>query len=185
MQVSMIDRIRATVRLSFSKFLLLIWCLGANIFCSITCSYAQDLGQNTNTAPMSGISDTIIFDPNTNLALFGYDPVAYFSDGQSILGQKQFEVQTAGLVWRFKNQGNRQAFLGNPTLYTPQFGGYDGFSVAKGRIVGGNPMIFLTLDTGLYFFRDIEHKKLFEESEALQMDAMQKWLEIKSKLIKP
>ncbi len=184
MTVSIIDRFRATIRSLVVKSVILISAVALGHLCNFTDVYAQDIGQEIDSVPMSGISDTIVFDPNTGLALFGYDPVAYFSDGQAVLGQAQFESQMAGLVWRFKNQGNQLAFLADPTVYIPQFGGYDGVSITKGQIVDGNPTIFLTLGNALYLFRSIEHRKLFEDSETLQVETAQKWPSVKSRLVK-
>ncbi len=181
MQVSMIEGNRATLRFYALKTLFLAGGVAISCFYPFSGIHAQEV----NLVPMSGISDAIISDPNTSLALFGYDPVAYFIDGKAVQGQKQFEVQIAGLMWRFSNEGNFAAFTADPKIYSPQFGGYDPVSITKEQIVGGNPTVFLTLDGELYLFRDMDHKRLFENNKSLQAAAKQKWPYIKSKLVRP
>ena len=181
MQVSMIERNRATQRFYVLKTLFLAGGMATSCFYPFSGIHAQEV----NSVPMSGISDTIISDPNTSLALFGYDPVAYFVEGKAIQGQTKYEIQIAGLTWRFSNEGNFTAFLTDPKTYSPQFGGYDPVSITKEQIVSGNPTVFLTLDGELYLFRDTDHKRLFEENKILQMASKQKWTDIKLKLVRP
>ncbi len=181
MQVSMIDRVWATTRLCSAKIPVFAGALIVSCFFGSANIHAQEL----SLAPMSGISDTVVFNPNTGLALFGYDPVAYYVDGRAIEGHLQFETRMSGLVWKFSNEGNLAAFLADSKTYIPQFGGYDAFSITKGQIVEGNPTIFSTLDTGLYFFRNVENKKLFENSKSLQVEAAKNWINLKTRLVRP
>ena len=76
-------------------------------------------------------------DRNSGLAISGFDPVAYFIDGAASLGKGEFEASFAGAVWRFRNEGNRGAFMADPDIYMPRFGGYDPIGVARGRGGGG------------------------------------------------
>ena len=57
-----------------------------------------------------------------------------------------------GAVWRFRNEGNRAAFVGHPEIYGPQFGGYDPVDVARGVTVAGNPRFWLIRGQRLYLF---------------------------------
>src|SRR5260221_13756807 len=70
-------------------------------------------------------TELVISDPLTGIALYGFDPVAYFVDGEAREGLAGFELKHAGLVWRFRNEGNRAAFAERPGGYMPRFGGYD------------------------------------------------------------
>jgi YHS domain-containing protein len=138
-----------------------------------------------NSTPMIGVSDTIISDPNTGIALYGYDVIAYFIDGQAKLGQKQLETQFAGLTWQFNNEGNRAAFIANPESYLPQFGGYDPVFLQKDQIVASDPKFFQILDAKLYLFRNAENKQKFIDDEALRINSHQKWADMKRSLVKP
>ncbi|HEY6701119.1 MAG TPA: hypothetical protein VI137_09980 [Pseudolabrys sp.] len=43
----------------------------------------------------------------TGLAISGFDPVAYFTEGKALFGRPEFELNLDGAVWRFSNEGNR------------------------------------------------------------------------------
>ena len=59
-----------------------------------------------------------------SLALRGYDPVAYFTEGKPVAGFKEFKHEYAGANWRFVSAGNRDLFAADPEKYAPQYGGY-------------------------------------------------------------
>jgi hypothetical protein len=86
------------------------------------------------------------------LAIDGYDPVAYFVDGAPMLGKDAFEHTFAGAVWRFRNPGNRSAFIANPEVYMPRFGGYDAAAVAREVAVPGDPRLWTIVEKRLYLF---------------------------------
>ena len=88
----------------------------------------------------------------SDLAIEGYDPVAYFVDGQPMVGLPEFEASQAGVVWRFRNEGNRASFAAHPEIYGPQFGGYDPVDLARGVTVAGNPRFWLVSGDRLYLF---------------------------------
>src|SRR3546814_3418043 len=54
------------------------------------------------------------------LAIHGYDPVAYFTDGKPVEGKAEFTHSYEGTVWRFATAANRDAFAADPALYAPQ-----------------------------------------------------------------
>ena len=67
---------------------------------------------------------------NTGLAISGFDPVAYFTEGKALFGRPEFELNLDGAVWRFTNEGNRGAFAKHPKVYAPRFAGYDRWRLA-------------------------------------------------------
>jgi hypothetical protein len=86
-------------------------------------------------------TELIVVDRNSGIAIGGFDPVAYFIDGVAMPGKGDFEASFAGAVWRFRNEGNRGAFLADPDTYLPRFGGYDPTGVARGAAVPGDPRL--------------------------------------------
>jgi len=58
------------------------------------------------------------------LAIGGYDPVAYFTDGKPVEGLKDFEYLWHNARWRFASAAHRDMFVGDPEHYAPQFNGY-------------------------------------------------------------
>ena len=78
-------------------------------------------------------------DWHTGLAIDGYDPVAFYTDGKPVPGSPDIELSYAGAIWRFSNTGNRYEFATRPDVYMPQFGGYDPIGVSRGVAVAREP----------------------------------------------
>src|SRR5436305_14155538 len=78
-------------------------------------------------------TERLVADRFTGLAIFGVDPVGYFTDARPLPGRPEFEAAAAGAIWRFRNEGNRAVFLAHPQVYGPQFGGYDQIGRASCR----------------------------------------------------
>ena len=111
-------------------------------------------------------TERVVVDPQTGLALYGFDPVAYFTDGQATPGTAEFEYRLAGASWRFRNAGNRAAFAADPDVYTPRFGGYDPLGVARGVATPGNPQLWVRRDDRIYLFHKAETRAAFTADPA-------------------
>ncbi len=107
------------------------------------------------------VTDRVVVNWHTGLAIDGYDPVAYFTDGRPLPGSAEFELSYGGVVWRFRNIGNRAAFAERPDVYMPQFGGYDPLGIAHGVAVAGNPMLWRISGERLFLFYDRARLKTF------------------------
>ncbi|MET0967918.1 MAG: YHS domain-containing (seleno)protein [Tardiphaga sp.] len=122
-------------------------------------------------------------DRYTGLAIGGFDPVAYFTDGQPTRGAADYELSASGVVWRFSNEGNRTAFAAHPEIYGPQFGGYDPVDVARGVAYAGNPRYWLVTGQGLYLFGRPDSRDAFAASPAGYIaEANKRWREMQDKL---
>ena len=66
------------------------------------------------------------------IAIKGADPVAYFTEGKPLKGNKKFETEWMGAKWRFASAQNRDMFQSNPEKYAPQYGGYCAYAVSQG-----------------------------------------------------
>jgi hypothetical protein len=86
------------------------------------------------------------------LAIQGYDPVAYFTDGKPTRGTRDFEVQWDEHVYRFASAQHRDLFKADPVRYAPQFGNYCAMALALGNIVKADPENWLISDNKLYVF---------------------------------
>jgi hypothetical protein len=106
----------------------------------------------TALAAHAATTERLVADRYTGLAIGGFDPVAYFTDAQPLVGQPGFEAAEAGAVWRFRNEGNRAVFASHPDIYSPQFGGYDPTDVARGIAVAGDPKLWLISGQRLFLF---------------------------------
>lgn len=106
-------------------------------------------------------TERIVINRHTGIAIDGFDPVAYFTDGKPRPGRDDVEVSSAGVVWRFANEGNRAAFVADPEVYTPQFGGYDPVAIANGASAPGHPQVWLVSEQRLYLFFSAEARDAF------------------------
>lgn len=86
------------------------------------------------------------------LAIKGYDPVAYFTDGHPVPGIPEFEFAWDDHVYRFASAEHREMFVADPVHYAPQFGNFCAMALAKGQVVIANPENWLISDGKLYVF---------------------------------
>ena len=91
-----------------------------------------------------------------DLAILGYDTVAYFTDGQPVKGSPDFEYVWQDARWRFASAEHRTLFATEPDRYAPQFGGFCTGGVALGRLAPIDPEAWLIVDGRLYLHYDKE-----------------------------
>ncbi|MCD6043545.1 MAG: hypothetical protein K0R40_3148 [Burkholderiales bacterium] len=84
------------------------------------------------------------------LALQGYDPVAYFTEGKPVRGKAEFAARHDGATYRFASAANRDAFAAAPAKYAPQYGGYCAFGMASGYKAPIEPDAWTVVDGKLY-----------------------------------
>jgi len=124
-------------------------------------------------------TERIVADRHTGLAIGGYDPVAFYTDRNPVLGKADFELSYGGAIWRFANSGNRSAFAARPDVYVPKFGGYDPVGVARGVAVAGNPSIWAIAGGQLFLFYDRDRLDTFvADPERFISTAERKWPEV-------
>lgn len=120
----------------------------------------------------------VLADPRTGVALFGYDAVAYHAERRARLGSPRHEAALDGRIWRFASEANKAAFLQDPGVYVPLFGGHDGAAVAEGIMAEGAPELFAIAGGRLALFRDEAGRARFAADAALRMKAMRDWPEV-------
>ena len=91
-----------------------------------------------------------------DLAILGYDTVAYFTDGQPVKGSPDFEYVWQDARWQFASAEHRTLFATEPDRYAPQFGGFCTGGVALGRLAPIDPEAWLIVDGRLYLHYDKE-----------------------------
>jgi hypothetical protein len=136
-------------------------------------------------APASAQATTerVVVNRFTGLAISGFDPVAYFTDTAALRGDERFEAVHDSAVWRFRNEGNRAAFVGRPEVYGPQFGGYDPVDVARGKVVGGLPQLWTIHAQRLYLFASETSRAAFAaDPDGFAKSAQRRWPKLKLEL---
>jgi hypothetical protein len=129
-------------------------------------------------------TERVVVDHNSGLAISGFDPVAYFTDAKALPGKGEFEQVVAGAAWRFRSEGNRAAFVADPDVYMPRFGGYDPVGVARGVAVAGNPLLWIISGERLYlFYTDETRGEFASDSDRVITTADREWPQIHRKLV--
>jgi len=118
----------------------------------------------------------------TGLALRGYDPVSYFTDGRPILGDYTIRASYEGAIYRFTSEEHKALFVKEPTKYLPQYGGFCAFGTAKGVKVDGDPKVWKIVDNKLYLNLAPPVAALWNQDNAGYIKAAnEKWPELRDK----
>jgi hypothetical protein len=129
-------------------------------------------------------TERIVADRHTGLAISGFDPVAYFTDAVPRMGVEDHELPSNGVTWRFRNEGNMAAFVADPDIYAPQFGGYDPVGVARSVAAAGHPQLWLIHRKKLYLFQSAETRERFSaDPDAVRALADEKWPDVERNLV--
>jgi len=128
-------------------------------------------------------TERVVVNRFTGLAISGFDPVAYFTDSSAMRGDERYEAVRDGAVWRFRNEGNRAAFVSHPEIYAPQFGGYDPVDVARGKVVQGLPRLWMVHGQRLYLFASETSRTAFlANPDGFATSAQRRWPKLKLEL---
>ena len=116
-------------------------------------------------APLSaaGKSPEIYTGLLSSVAVGGYDPVAYFTEGKPVQGRSALTHQWKGVTWRFASEKNRDAFKADPGKYAPQYGGYCAWAVSQGYTAKGDPNHWKIVDGRLFLNYDASVQKNWEK----------------------
>ncbi|RTZ08859.1 YHS domain protein [Flavobacterium sp. GSP27] len=93
------------------------------------------------------------FNLEKNVAIQGYDPVAYFKQGKAVKGKKEITALHEGVVYYFSMPVNKDYFLKNSSKFEPQYGGWCAFAMGdSNEKVSINPETFKIKNGKLYLF---------------------------------
>jgi len=111
-----------------------------------------------------------------NLAVEGYDTVAYFTEGKAVKGKKAFQTAWKDANWRFSTQEHLALFKASPEDYAPQYGGYCAWAVSDNSLAGIDPKQFEIVEGKLYLnYSKKIHQRWLPEKETLINKADQNW----------
>jgi len=102
---------------------------------------------------------TLVFTDRKGVALEGYDPVSYFTDGKPAKGDRNIEATFNGALYHFVSQEHRAIFEKDPTKYAPAYGGFCGYAASVGKVRPANPLIWSIVDGQLI----VQHTKGADE----------------------
>ena len=84
------------------------------------------------------------------LAIKGYDTVAYFKLGKAVKGSESFSSPWHGMTWHFSSSEHRDLFAANPEQYAPQYDGYCAWAMTESRLAITDPEVWKIVDGKLY-----------------------------------
>ncbi|WP_159650894.1 YHS domain-containing (seleno)protein [Vibrio atypicus] len=118
---------------------------------------------------------------SNDLAIKGYDPVAYFTDNGAQQGKPEFTATYKNAIYQFASSENRDQFKANPAAYAPQYGGYCAFGVAMGKKFETDPQAWKIEDGKLYLNLDkTVQQRWLENTQGFIVDANSNWSTIKT-----
>lgn len=103
-----------------------------------------------------------VFAPG-GLAISGYDPVAYFTDGRPVMGKSRHALRWRGATWYFATAAAMEAFEMNPSAYAPRYGGYCAYAMSKGAVASTVPEAFTIHGGRLYLNYSTEVRAIWSE----------------------
>lgn len=93
------------------------------------------------------------FNIENNVAVQGYDVIAYFKLNKAIKGKKEFSASYDAITYYFSNKENKELFQKTPSVYEPQYGGWCAYAMgSSGEKVEINPETFKIIDGKLFLF---------------------------------
>jgi hypothetical protein len=114
------------------------------------------------------------------LALRGYDPVAYFTEGYPVQGKPEFEFTWDEARYRFASDEHLSMFRGDPDRYAPQFAGSCTIGMSKGMKVEADPENWIISDDRLFVFRPSDGPVRFQaDAQNIAAAADRNWERLK------
>ncbi|MEM6533017.1 MAG: YHS domain-containing (seleno)protein [Myxococcota bacterium] len=123
-----------------------------------------------------------VFQPSDGVAIRGYDPVAYFTEGRPVKGSSEHSTKWSGATWHFSSAANLAKFKSAPERWAPQYGGWCAYAAAANRKAKTEPEAFTIVDGKLYLNYDlnIQKKWLADQAEFIRK-ADSNWPTLKGK----
>jgi len=132
------------------------------------------------TAVVSAVATMICIDPgiaqsgsppaSRRIALRGYDPVAYFTDGRPEKGSDAHWFAFDDAIYLFRSAEHRAMFAADPERYAPQYDGFCAAGVSKGYRTEPDPEAWVIANGKLYVLSLKERVPDFKRDTAAFVD---------------
>lgn len=120
-----------------------------------------------------------------NVAIKGYDPVAYFTEKKAVKGKKTFSHDWLGATWQFSTERHKLLFSENPIQYAPQYGGHCADGVAYGDLTRNiDPEAWRIIEGKLYLNYDPGSAAELEELDGQMEKSVKNWPKIRARLLR-
>ena len=118
--------------------------------CANPCAGTENPCAGSNPCSAANSAPMVYTESSSGLAIRGTDPVAYFTEGEVVEGDENYEIEWNGAVWRFSSAENQELFKSDPEAYAPQYGGYCAKAISEGNLVSTDPDAWKIVDDKLY-----------------------------------
>jgi YHS domain-containing protein len=109
------------------------------------------------------------------LAIEGYDPVAYFKMHEATMGSETIRHEWIGKQWRFVNEEHKELFVADPMSYMPNYGGYCSYDPVSAKHDHQiDPTAWRIVESELYLF--------YSEQDANHAMPTEAWDKVKAGL---
>ncbi len=128
---------------------------------------------------LAAFASSALAEPKPNvdqsgIALQGYDPVAFFTDGKPTLGNEKYHSSFHNVTYRFASAEHQAMFEKDAAKYEPQFGGYCAYGVSKGHLSPVKIDAFQIVNGRLLMQYDSDVKKAFNEDQRVNLETADK-----------
>ena len=115
------------------------------------------------------------------LALKGYDPISYFTDGHPEKGSADYQAAYDDASYWFKTPEHRATFVADPDHYAPQFQGFCTVTLSRGARLEADPEAWVIADGKLYVFGAKEAVPMFQAQTASVIEkATDNWAKLRA-----
>jgi YHS domain-containing protein len=128
----------------------------------------------TATAVFAQTKVSPINQNNRGVAIRGYDPVAYFTDGKPVEGDPKLTQSWGGATWQFATREHRDMFVQMPEKYSPQYGGYCAYAVSKNYTAEVDPQAWKIVEGKLYLNYSLDVRETWQKEQAQRIVAADK-----------
>lgn len=130
---------------------------------------------------LAGPAESGQFYERHEVAIDGYDPVAYFEDHKAVKGLPSFSHVYQGSTFLFASPAHLAVFVQAPERFAPQLGGFCAYGVAEGVKAAIAGEIWEVVEGKLYLNHDTQvQAKWKTERSALLRAARAKWRQVES-----
>lgn len=101
-----------------------------------------------------------------NVAINGYDTVAYFTKSEATSGSQEHTFVWREAEWQFASAQHRALFISNPEKYAPQYGAFCALGVSLNMAVTVDPEAWTIVEDKLYINYNMEYRDKWREDTA-------------------
>lgn len=130
---------------------------------------------------VASAADLVNVSGASQVALDGYDPVAFFTDAKPVHGLPDVTAMYQGATYYFASEDHRKRFQSDPVHYVPQFGGFCTYGVAVGKLLPVDITTWQVRGEKLYLNLNPDVAKAFNANfDGLVSKAADNWSKLKT-----